>query len=124
MKLLRDGQVKTSQLYIDFFPNFTKKMSQCYWTSDNWSSVRELVSVNESTSVREPISINYQCATEPHSCENNRSSFSVFGGSTRATFNVKTEQLPRERSMELEGRIWSAGWTSRLLTYNHTHKRL
>jgi len=50
--------------------------------------------------------------------ENNRSPFSVFGGSTRAGFIVKTDDPPLAGSTELAGRIWPVGRTCRPLSYN------
>jgi len=42
----------------------------------------------------------------PAQRENNRSSFSAFGGSR---FNAKTDELPQAESTKLMGWIWPAG---------------
>jgi len=54
--------------FILLFTNFTK-MTQCYWPNGS-KTFKEPVSVTESTNVREPISVAYQCGL-PARCENN-----------------------------------------------------
>ena len=44
-------------------------------------------------------------------CVGYLASICTFGGSTRAGFNVKTDEQLRAGSTELKGRIWPLGWT-------------
>ena len=61
-----------------------------------------------STGVREPIGVDYQCATK--SCSAWKQSLIVWYV-FRAKFNVKTDESPRAGWTELAGRIWRAGRT-------------
>ena len=59
----------------------------------------------------EPISVDCQCAIKTTRHENNRSSFSAFGSSTRVKFNAETDEPLWAGLMELTGRNWPAGRT-------------
>jgi len=79
-------------------PNFTRLVTE-------GSSIK---GINASTSVREPISIDYQCATKSRSAwKHSLIVRYVF----RAEFNVETNDPPRAGWMELAGRIWPVGRT-------------
>ena len=91
--------------YILFFqlhqkrPNFTRLVTE-------GSSVKG--SQSASTSVREPINVDYQCATK--SCSAWKQSL-IVRYIFRAEFNVKTDEPPRAGWTQLAGRIWPAGQT-------------
>ena len=92
------------QLYT-IVSNFTKNVP-ILLTSD-WR-VKCKGSQSASTSVREPISIDYQSATK--SCSAWKQSL-IVRYVFRAEFTVKTDEPPRAGWTELSGRIWPAGRT-------------
>ena len=61
-----------------------------------------------------------KCKTANHHRLHHAHHFGAFGGSTRARFNVKTDELPRARSTEHAGRIWPVGQTLESQTFSST----
>ena len=59
---IQDGfNIKSNNFQLILFskrPNVTGRVTE-------WVKCKEPVSVNASTSVREPVSVDYQCATKP-----------------------------------------------------------
>ena len=96
--------------FILIFSQTSPQMSQCDWTSDRTCQLGG----SQSASMRQTVQESQSAPTISLSLnrgENKRSSFAAFGASTRAGFNVKTDEPPRARSTELAGRIWPAGRT-------------
>jgi len=61
--------------------------------------------------VTEPVSIDYQRATNSAGREKNRSFFGAFGGRTRDKFNAKTDEPLWAGLTELTGQIRPTGQT-------------
>ena len=98
------------QLYtLVLFFLTSPEMSQFYSTSDRRVKCKGSQSASTRQRVlREPISVDYQCATKSRSAWKQSL---IVRYDFRAEFNLKIDEPPRARWTELAGRIWPAGRT-------------
>ena len=97
------------QLYT-VFSNFTKNVPLLLdYISDQRVKCKGSQSASTRQRVlREPISVDYQCATKSRSAWKQSL---IVRYDFRAEFNLKIDEPPRARWTELAGRIWPAGRT-------------